>query len=136
MKLLKIAVALAFSVQSTLEDLGKDDEVTKSIERSGRVVNEVLKLFPGIMDNPIVSHAFWEKFKQYRGHPSELRRLGKKEMQNVLSRKEKINEAPLGTTSLYCSANPCLLLTSQPSASKNRSMNSRLTCVSLYVDFL
>ena len=95
MKLLKIAVALAFSVQSTLEDLGKDDEVTKSIERSGRVVNEVLKLFPGIMDNPIVSHAFWEKFKQYRGHPSELRRLGKKEMQNVLSRKEKINEAPL-----------------------------------------
>ncbi len=95
MKLLKIAVALAFSVQSTLEDLGKDDEVTKSIERSGRVVNEVLKLFPGIMDNPIVSHAFWEKFKQYRGHPSELRRLGKKKMQNVLSRKEKINEAPL-----------------------------------------
>ena len=91
----EIAVALAFSVQSTLEDLGKDDEVTKSIERSGRVVNEVLKLFPEIMDNPIFPHDFWEKFKQYRGHPSELRRLGKKEMQNVLSGKEKINEVPL-----------------------------------------
>lgn len=91
----EIAVALAFSVQSTLEDLDKDDEVTKSIERSDRVVNEVLKLFPEIMDNPTFPQDFWEKFKQYRGHPSELRRLRKKEMQNVLSGKEKINEVPL-----------------------------------------
>ena len=88
----EIAVALAFSVQSILEDLGKDDEVTKSIERSGRVVNEVLKLFPEIMADPIFPSDFWVKFKQHREHPSELRRLGEREMQNALSGKEKIKE--------------------------------------------